>query len=162
MPLDKWNITDQACDFIFAGDNVIDLEIPGTLAAVIYNYNTWLVNKHKARPFPLMHFEQWNDYNEWHTAQNFVLITAEQFAAVDINSIKQQIEKYKIVLVVQTNNEHAMATIRSTFIGLMNNGIQLPLIIKVIRYLLTINIPATQRNRLWCFIYRWYGRWVFG
>ncbi len=129
VPLDKWNITDQACDFIFAGDNVIDFEIPGTLS-VIYNYNTWLVNKHKARSFPLMHFDKWNDYNEWHTTQNFVLITAEQFAAVDINSFKQQIEKYKIVLVVQTNNEHAMATIRSTFIKLMNNGIQLPLIIK--------------------------------
>ncbi|HOX84282.1 MAG TPA: (E)-4-hydroxy-3-methylbut-2-enyl-diphosphate synthase, partial [Chryseolinea sp.] len=30
VPLDKWNINDIACDFIFLGDQTIDFEIPGT------------------------------------------------------------------------------------------------------------------------------------
>ena len=36
--LDKWHISDQACDYIFLGENEVDFEIPGTLG-LIYNYN---------------------------------------------------------------------------------------------------------------------------
>ena len=28
VPLDKWNLTDQACDFLYTGDQVLDFEIP--------------------------------------------------------------------------------------------------------------------------------------
>ena len=31
VPLDKWNITDQACDYIYLGDNVLDFAIPGKI-----------------------------------------------------------------------------------------------------------------------------------
>ena len=31
VPLDKWNIMDKACDYIFAYKTQIDFEIPGTL-----------------------------------------------------------------------------------------------------------------------------------
>ena len=40
VPLDKWNITDMACDYVFLGDKSIDFEIPGTLG-LIYNQPTW-------------------------------------------------------------------------------------------------------------------------
>jgi (E)-4-hydroxy-3-methylbut-2-enyl-diphosphate synthase len=47
VPLDKWNITDMACDYIFLGDKTVDFEIPGTLG-LIYNHATWLKEKNKA------------------------------------------------------------------------------------------------------------------
>ncbi|MEQ8424270.1 MAG: (E)-4-hydroxy-3-methylbut-2-enyl-diphosphate synthase, partial [Cyclobacteriaceae bacterium] len=53
VPLDKWNITDMACDYVFAGDTPIDFEIPGTLG-VIYNYQTWLNRKEKDRSYPML------------------------------------------------------------------------------------------------------------
>ena len=34
VPLDKWNIADMACDYIFAGNNIVDFAIPGTLGIV--------------------------------------------------------------------------------------------------------------------------------
>src|SRR6267154_1979410 len=37
IPLDKWNIADMACDYLYLGDNTIDFKIPGTLA-LICNY----------------------------------------------------------------------------------------------------------------------------
>ena len=46
VPLDKWNITDMACDYIFLGDQEIDFEIPGTLG-LIYNHKAWLMQKGK-------------------------------------------------------------------------------------------------------------------
>ena len=60
VPLDKWNISDMACDYIFAGDNSIDFEIPGTLG-IILNYDTWkkLLNKDKKYPvFNIHNYEQ--------------------------------------------------------------------------------------------------------
>ena len=27
VPLDKWNIADMACDYIFAGNNIVDFAI---------------------------------------------------------------------------------------------------------------------------------------
>src|SRR5579859_3200092 len=46
VPLDKWNISDMACDFLYLGDSLIDFEIPGTLG-LIYNNKTWLGLKTK-------------------------------------------------------------------------------------------------------------------
>jgi (E)-4-hydroxy-3-methylbut-2-enyl-diphosphate synthase len=39
VPLDKWNITDMACDYIFLGDKTIDFEIPGTLGIDLQSRN---------------------------------------------------------------------------------------------------------------------------
>jgi (E)-4-hydroxy-3-methylbut-2-enyl-diphosphate synthase len=40
VPLDKWNIGDQAADFIYVGENVVPFEIPGTLG-VIADEKAW-------------------------------------------------------------------------------------------------------------------------
>ena len=37
VPLDKWHISDMAADYVFAGNNDVNFEVPGTLR-VIYNY----------------------------------------------------------------------------------------------------------------------------
>jgi (E)-4-hydroxy-3-methylbut-2-enyl-diphosphate synthase len=39
VPLDKWNITDQACDYAFIGDRRIDFAIHGTLG-IVQNHAT--------------------------------------------------------------------------------------------------------------------------
>ncbi|MFI5203769.1 MAG: (E)-4-hydroxy-3-methylbut-2-enyl-diphosphate synthase, partial [Flavobacteriales bacterium] len=43
-PSDKWNLSDQACDFIFAGDKPVNFEIPGSLG-IIHHFSTWLTYK---------------------------------------------------------------------------------------------------------------------
>ena len=58
VPLDKWNVSDMACDYVFVGDKIIDFDIPGTLG-IIYNHKTWLQQKHKERVYP---FIQASDY----------------------------------------------------------------------------------------------------
>lgn len=52
IQLDKWNLKDQAADFVFIGNNTIDFEIPGTLS-VICELSIWELNyKHKTGYFP--------------------------------------------------------------------------------------------------------------
>jgi (E)-4-hydroxy-3-methylbut-2-enyl-diphosphate synthase len=48
VPLDKWNLTDQACDYAFIGNNTIDFEIPGTLG-IIQEHATWLKDREVPR-----------------------------------------------------------------------------------------------------------------
>lgn len=40
IPLDKWNIADQAADMVYIGSNQLEFEVPGTLK-VIVNYDNW-------------------------------------------------------------------------------------------------------------------------
>jgi (E)-4-hydroxy-3-methylbut-2-enyl-diphosphate synthase len=53
VPLDKWNISDQACDILYVGDKEIDFAIPGTLS-VIQSFSAWKKNPEKIRHFPLL------------------------------------------------------------------------------------------------------------
>ncbi len=53
VPLDKWSISDFACDYIFTNKLSIDFEIPGTLG-IIHDYETWLSEKDKDRRYPFI------------------------------------------------------------------------------------------------------------
>jgi len=54
IQLDKWNILDQAADYIYIGNNTIDFEIPGTLR-ILCNYENWKENnRNKTNHFPLI------------------------------------------------------------------------------------------------------------
>ena len=54
---DKWNISDQACDYIFTGDKLTDFDIPGTLG-VIVNHKSW--DESRIRNYPLYSFNEFN------------------------------------------------------------------------------------------------------
>ncbi|MNU64013.1 4-hydroxy-3-methylbut-2-en-1-yl diphosphate synthase [compost metagenome] len=55
--LDKWNISDQAADYVYIGDKTIDFEIPGTIR-LIQNYEVW--KKHQRKDaYPLCSPEEY-------------------------------------------------------------------------------------------------------
>ncbi|MCE3228184.1 MAG: ispG [Bacteroidetes bacterium] len=126
VPLDKWNLTDMAVDYIFTGDKKIDFEIPGTLG-VICNSETWKENKNKARTYPLFCGEEYFESNQKSSALNFV--------AVDINVLtKDFIEKIKseknICLILDSFNSHTMPELRRMAIDLAQNTCDVPFIVK--------------------------------
>jgi (E)-4-hydroxy-3-methylbut-2-enyl-diphosphate synthase len=49
---DKWNLADQSADYIYAGNNVVTFDTPGTLG-IIYNSETWSQNNTQVRSYPL-------------------------------------------------------------------------------------------------------------
>lgn len=54
VQLDKWNLQDQAADYVFIGDKQIDFELPGTLG-VISNLQNWKNNySNKQGFYPLV------------------------------------------------------------------------------------------------------------
>ncbi len=43
IELDKWNLMDQAADYVYIGSNTLDFEVPGTLS-VLVDYPVWKEN----------------------------------------------------------------------------------------------------------------------
>lgn len=126
VPLDKWNINDLACDYVFVGDNQIDFEIPGTLG-IIYNSEVWKAIKKPVRQYPLFCGKEFFESGQTHPELNFVAITCESLTKDFVKEIKT---KSNVVLVADTFNEHAMPELRRLFVSLAEHEVKLPVIIK--------------------------------
>ncbi len=114
--LDKWNLSDQACDYIFTGDLIAEFEIPGTLG-VILNADVWLKNQHKERYYPL--FDSWEIFStsKQSPVLNFIRVTADFILNDTVKTGLTDTEN--IVLVFESDNPHGMAELRRMFIELV-------------------------------------------
>ena len=125
VPLDKWNISDIACDYIFLGDNTIDFEIPGTLGLIV-NHKAWLSQKERVRTYPIINSGEYMAGAELSDVVNFVYALLHDLSD-DLIS-KLQSDK-TAVLFTDTHNGHGMAEQRRLFVELMNRQCDVPVII---------------------------------
>lgn len=123
VPLDKWNIADAACDYVFLGNKVIDFEVPGTLG-IIYNYKTWLTNKINAYPF--FNIEEYLSAIELSDKMNMVYVTLPELSDKLITKLKAD---NTAVLMIDTYNTHGAAEQRKLFVELINASCKTPVII---------------------------------
>lgn len=115
VKLDKWNIGDQACDYIYLGDNEVAFEIPGTLG-LIFNYNTWKKRADKTRCYPYLTYAEYEKAGNELAGLNFVQLSAEAGTSKQKN----------VVWVLETNEERAVAAMRQ----MLFNGLEGPVIIR--------------------------------
>lgn len=125
VALDKWNITDLACDYIFAGDNIIDFDIPGTLG-IIYHYKTWSSIKHQERAYPWFEAEQYLNEKERSKTINFVHAHLKDITNGFVAALKND---KTAVLVIGTDNEHGMAEERRLLVELIQELCAVPVIL---------------------------------
>lgn len=123
VPLDKWNISDMACDYVFLGNKTIDFEVPGTLG-IIYNYKTWLSNKSNAYPF--LSAKEYIAANDLSEVMNMVYVTLPELSEELIHKLKSD---KTAVIMIDTYNNHGMAEQRKLFTELMNNNCNNPVVI---------------------------------
>jgi len=121
VPLDKWNIADLACDFIYTGSGAVPFEIPGTLG-VIQDHDAWLQHRERDRHYPMIQSPR----AALHPELNFILCNSEELTSwytfLQENSVRS-------VLILETTHDHGLADQRSAIAGLMNMGIRVPVII---------------------------------
>jgi (E)-4-hydroxy-3-methylbut-2-enyl-diphosphate synthase len=125
VPTDKWNLADQACDYVFIGKNSIDFAIPGTLG-IIQEHATWLKHREKERHYP---FIMPNDYRagvEQHDAFNLVYATLPDLDAALIEKLRHD---RTAVLLIDTHNAHGMAEERRLLFELMEAHCDVPVIL---------------------------------
>jgi (E)-4-hydroxy-3-methylbut-2-enyl-diphosphate synthase len=126
VPMDKWNINDIACDYVYVGNNHIDFEIPGTLG-IIYNSEAWKNIENPTRQYPLFCGEEFLKSDKKHPELNFVAITKDVLTADFVTKVKTQTN---VVLIADSFNPNAMQELRRLFISLSENEITLPIIVK--------------------------------
>jgi len=124
VPLDKWNIADMACDYVFTGDTIVDFDIPGTLG-IIYNHKTWLENKVE-RCYPFLDAKKYLSPIEMSQELNVVYACLSNLTEELITKLKSD---STAVLMIDSYNKHGMAEQRKLFIELMNAKCDVPVII---------------------------------
>ena len=125
VTLDKWNITDLACDYLFLGNNSIDFEIPGTLG-LICCYDAWQAQKNRPNVYPFLAAEEFLQGKPLSSACNFIGTSLEDVTPEFLSRVKQE---PTAVLVIATDNKHGMAEQRKLFTDLINSGVTCPVII---------------------------------
>ncbi len=125
VPLDKWNIADMACDYIYLGKNTIDFNIPGTLG-IILDYENWKINRQSERTYPLLSAKDFLSSDDFFNQLNFVELWLADVSHDLINKIK---ESQNTVVIVKTRNAHGMAEQRRTFVELIEKECHAPVVI---------------------------------
>ncbi len=127
VQLDKWNLSDQAADYVYAGDNLVDFELPGTLG-IIYNSETWKKQNQK-QAYPLFCAGEFFRSNKISDKLNFI--------AFDLATLKEHISlitKHQslstVALVFDTFSINPMTELRQMFVLLEQNKCKAPVIIK--------------------------------
>lgn len=126
IELDKWNIADIAPDYIYLGSHDIEYELPGTLHK-IFDYSFWENHKDKENSFPLFNLREYKEAPEKSSRINFLTLTSDDIYFGDLEFLKSE---SKCVVIFSSDNENYLADIRRSFIELMNNEINIPVIIR--------------------------------
>jgi (E)-4-hydroxy-3-methylbut-2-enyl-diphosphate synthase len=125
VPLDKWHITDSACDYVFLGNKIIDFEVPGTLG-IIYNYKIWLQQYAKFNTYPFLTIKEYLLDEKKHDKLNFVYVTLPELTSSFIELLKKD---ETVILLIDTYAEHGMAEQRKLFNDLLLHDCKTPVII---------------------------------
>jgi (E)-4-hydroxy-3-methylbut-2-enyl-diphosphate synthase len=125
VPLDKWNIADNACDYVFANETIVDFAIPGTLG-IVYSHAVWMTQRKKDRVFPFIKSIDYLNGIEQSDKLNFVYACLSDVNALLIEKLKKD---STAVLLIDTYNEHGMAEQRRLFVELIENKCQVPVVI---------------------------------
>lgn len=127
VPTDKWNLSDQACDFIYTGSRSIDFEIPGTLG-IVMDASAWMKSEPRERTYPVFCGEEFMYAERKSPVLNFIEFDASAVTAHEHFDTGKLDET--CVLIISTSNIHGMAAIRRAFIELQLRDSTVPVIIK--------------------------------
>jgi len=125
VPLDKWNISDAACDYVFVGNNEVNFEIPGTLG-IVQMFKQWQKDQAKARHYPFLNKAEYLSSETKSSELNFVYACLEELDSEFLAALKVDT---RAVLLIDTYNTHGVAEQRRLFFELINQEIDIPVVI---------------------------------
>lgn len=124
--LDKWKMNDQGCDFVYSGSNPIPFMLPNGMKE-IQDAAVWTAGSDLQNKFPLFDMETFSTSEKFHSELNFLEIYDSQIA----EAIAIVAGRKDTVLIVKTENKHAMPAMRRAFVSLLDAMSGVPVIIKV-------------------------------
>ena len=125
IDMDKWNLSDSACDYLFVGKNTVNFEIPGTLG-VAMEYAAWLQHKNRGRHYPVLSSSEYTQPNERSGELNFVEVELEDLTESFLAVLKQD---STVVLLLKSSHEYVVQHRRTAIFRLMNHGVTCPVVL---------------------------------
>ncbi|MHA6249292.1 (E)-4-hydroxy-3-methylbut-2-enyl-diphosphate synthase [Pontibacter sp. CAU 1760] len=126
MLLDKFNMNDLGADYIYTGSLPITFMLPNGLKEIV-DYTAWQQAEQQQDRHPLFSAAQYLAAPSLHKSLNFVKASISDLTTDLLDRLKQD---STAVLLLHTQNAHAMPELRKCFFRLMNNGVQTPCIIQ--------------------------------
>lgn len=125
---DKWAMNDQGADYIYTGNNPAPFMLPNGLKEII-NYTSWLIHTDRTNKFPHLTAEDWLAINQQEISPsiNFISGTIHSFDSDFLKSIRNA---KNVVLLIHSENKHAMPELRRFFYRLVEQKIKIPVIVQ--------------------------------
>ncbi len=124
--LDKWTMNDQGCDYVYTGQQPIDFMLPNGLKE-IRDVNVWYQHEDQQNKYPLFRtLEEYQRTDTRHAQLNFLHIRLEDWGEGLMQTLK---DDATLVLLLDTENQHAMPEQRRFFFGLLEQQITTPVIV---------------------------------
>lgn len=123
---DKWRMNDLGADFIYTGSNPVSFMLPNGLREIL-DYKTWLANNDQLNKIPLLTVGEYMGEGRKH--QNINMINLK-IGHINEDLLAMLRKDSTAVLLLETDNEHAMAELRAAFFKLINEKLTTPVIIK--------------------------------
>ncbi|GAB2771560.1 4-hydroxy-3-methylbut-2-en-1-yl diphosphate synthase [Rhabdobacter roseus] len=134
---DKWAMNDQGADFIYSGKKPIPFMLPNGLKEIL-DYEAWLQVPDHQNKFPLLTVAEWQS-----TPQRPEVLT---FIQGDIHTLSEEVlvslrEKPQVVLLINTQNQHALPELRRLLFRLLDLNVKVPVVVQR-------TYPADRDDRL--------------
>ncbi|RNI30752.1 4-hydroxy-3-methylbut-2-en-1-yl diphosphate synthase [Rufibacter latericius] len=126
VSLDKFHMSDQGADYVYTGSSPISFMLPNGLKEIV-DYTAWLEAEQREDRYPLYTTVQFETAGTWHPQLNFIQVSLGQLTNDFIETLHNRPD---VVLILETENEHAMPEQRKAFIRLMNQQQPVPVIVK--------------------------------
>jgi (E)-4-hydroxy-3-methylbut-2-enyl-diphosphate synthase len=124
--LDKWKMNDLGCDYVYTGQHPIPFMLPNGVKE-IQDTELWYNAQDQKNKYPAFDLQSYSSAKVFHPHLNFLFIRD-----VDVEgSIRLVKERQDTVLILSTDNAHAMPALRRAFVRLIQEGVKLPVVIKL-------------------------------
>ena len=129
---DKWNIGDQAADYIFTGHQLINFELPGTLKVIVYP-GAWATQNSNDKYIPIFDIAGYATETAKHPKQNFVMMDcfSDETPINDFTHLDAVANDPTAILCLSSKHKNAMPAMRRMFMALQEKQINNPVVITI-------------------------------
>jgi (E)-4-hydroxy-3-methylbut-2-enyl-diphosphate synthase len=125
---DKWAMNDQGADFIYSGKNPVPFMLPNGLKEIL-DFDQWRIHAEQPNKFPLFSVNEWLEADSKKVSSSINFIRGN-IHTLDTDFLESIRSVGNVVLIVQTDNAHAMPELRRFFYKLVERKIKVPVIVQ--------------------------------
>ncbi|RZL12971.1 MAG: 4-hydroxy-3-methylbut-2-en-1-yl diphosphate synthase, partial [Hymenobacter sp.] len=123
--LDKFQMSDQGADYIYTGERPVPFMLPNGLKEIV-TYTAWADAGRRPHHYPLLTPDRYMEGVLRHPQLNFLLVSLD---TLDASLLRHLRDDSTVVLVLITDNAHAMPEMRRVFFELLTNQVTCPVVI---------------------------------